>query len=108
LITKQTNTKTFLPVGETLRQLRRKNKLPLRKVAALLDIDQSHLSKIERQQKIATREQIITLAKIFKIKENDLLVKYLSDKILYQLKNEDLAHEALKIAEQRLEYKKRL
>jgi len=35
-------------IGEKLRQLREQNNLPLRKVAALVDIDTAVLSKMER------------------------------------------------------------
>ena len=39
--------------GEYIRELRENNKMPLRKLAALLDIDQSTLSKIERNERKA-------------------------------------------------------
>ncbi len=37
--------------GETVRKLREENEMPLRKLAALLDVDQSTLSKIERNER---------------------------------------------------------
>jgi len=46
--------------------------LPLRTVAAWLDIDQAILSKIEREQRNASREQVVKLAIYFKVKEDDL------------------------------------
>ena len=37
--------------GEIIRHLREKKELPLRKIAALLDIDTSFYSKIERNER---------------------------------------------------------
>ncbi len=42
--------------GSKIRQLRTSKKIPLRKLAAFLDIDASILSKIERGKRPATRE----------------------------------------------------
>jgi len=94
----------MLSIGEQLRKLREDQGLPLRKVAAELDIDQSILSKIERGERKATKEQIIQIAKIFKVDEKELLINYLSDRVLYDLKDEDLATDALKVAEKKIKY----
>lgn len=76
----------------------------MRKVAAELDVDQSILSKIERGERKATREQIVQIARIFNVDEKDLLINYLSDRVLYELKDDDLASEALRVAEQKIRY----
>lgn len=94
----------MLSIGEQIRKLREDQGLPLRKVAAELDIDQSILSKIERGERKATKEQIIQIAKIFNVDEKELLINYLSDRVLYDLKDEDLATEALKVAEEKIKY----
>ena len=52
-------------LGEKLRAHRETKQLPLRKVAAAIDIDQAILSKIERGERYPTRHQIIELAKFF-------------------------------------------
>jgi len=91
-------------LGETIRKLREEKELPLRTVAAYLDIDQAILSKIERGLRNATREQVVKLAAYFKVKESDLLVSWLSDKLVYELSNEQLALEALKVAEEKVVY----
>jgi transcriptional regulator with XRE-family HTH domain len=94
----------MLSIGEQIRKLREAQGLPLRKVAAELDIDQSILSKIERGERNASKEQIIQIARIFKVDEKELLINYLSDRVLYDLKNEDLATDALKVAEKKIKY----
>jgi transcriptional regulator with XRE-family HTH domain len=94
----------MLSIGEQIRKLREDQGLPLRKVAAELDIDQSLLSKIERGERKALKEQIIQIARIFKVDEKKLLINYLSDRVLYDLKDEDLASDALKVAERKIKY----
>jgi len=84
--------------GALIRKLREEAELPLRKVAAQLDIDTSYLSKIERNQRRASREQIIQLAQIFNIDKNYLLIPFLSEFICSQILNENCAHEVLKAA----------
>jgi len=94
----------MLTIGEQIRKLREDKGLPLRKVAAELDIDQSILSKIERGERKASKDQIIKIAKIFSVDEKELLINYLSDKVLYELIGEDLAADALKVAEKKIKY----
>lgn len=91
-------------LGHTIRKLREQKELPLRIVAAFLDIDQAILSKVERGQRKPTREQVIKLAGYFKVKENDLLVAWLSDKLVYELEDEEVALRALQLAEEKVTY----
>lgn len=93
-------------LGETIRRLREAKEIPLRKLAALLDIDQSTLSKIERNERNASEEMIEKISKIFNYDYNELKIKLLSDKIAYDLIDEDLSSEVLKVAEQKIEYLK--
>jgi HTH-type transcriptional regulator, competence development regulator len=93
--------------GEILRKLREKNELPLRKLAALLDIDQSTLSKIERNERSANAELINKIAKIFAVNKKDLHVAFLSDQIAYKIINEDYGVEALQAAEEKVTYLKK-
>jgi len=76
----------------------------LRKVAALLDIDVAILSKMERGERKITKEVVLKLADIYDYNADELLVSFLSDKILYEIQNEDLGIEALKVAEKRAKY----
>jgi transcriptional regulator with XRE-family HTH domain len=90
--------------GEFIRNLREESKLPLRKVAHELDIDQSQLAKIERDERQPNKEIIKRIAKFFKQDEHKLTVTYLSDMIAYQILDEEDGLEALKVAEQKLNY----
>jgi transcriptional regulator with XRE-family HTH domain len=91
-------------LGERLRELREANGFLLREVAAKLEVDPSLLSKVERGDKKPTREQVVHIAKIYNIDEKELIVSFLSAKVLSQLENEELAIEALKIAEESIKY----
>lgn len=91
-------------LGDTIRKLREQRGLPLRTVAAWLDIDQAILSKIERGQRKANREQVVKLANYFKVKEDDLLIQWLSDKLVYEVEDEDMALKALQMAEEKVAY----
>jgi len=90
--------------GNIIRKLREEKKLPLRTVAAFLDIDQAILSKVERDLRKASRTQVLKLTDYFGIKENDLLIAWLSDKLLYEVADEEIALEALKVAEEKFSY----
>jgi len=93
-------------IGEKLRHLREENGLPLRKVAAMLDIDVAILSKMERGERKLSKEVVLKLAEIYNYNTDELLVLFLSDKIIYEIQDEDLGEKALKVAEQRVKYLK--
>ena len=90
--------------GEILREKREEKGLLLRHVSAKLDIDTAILSKIERSERKATKEQILKLAEILDLNKDDLLVQYLSERILYEIKGEKLGSKALEVAERKMKY----
>ncbi|MBF8456846.1 helix-turn-helix transcriptional regulator [Kaistella sp. G5-32] len=92
--------------GEYIRKLRESANLPLRKIAAELDIDTSTLSKIEKNERNANAQIIDGIARIFHIDKSDLKLRYLSDKISYQLLNEENGLEILKVAEEKIKYQR--
>jgi len=91
-------------IGEIIRNLRTDKQLPLRTVAAYLDIDQAILSRIERGERKATRGHIVKLAQYFNVPENDLLITWLADKVVYEVADESVAFEALRVAEKKVKY----
>ena len=93
-------------LGEKLRQIREQNELPLRKVSALLDIDVAILSKMERGERKLSKEVVLKLADIYKCNSEELLVLFLSEKIMYEIQDEDLGEKALKVAEKKVKYLK--
>jgi len=91
-------------LGNIIRKLREEKKMPLRTVAAYLDIDQAILSKMERGQRKINRDQVVKLATYFEAKEDDLLVAWLSDKLVYEVEGEQMALQALQVAEEKIKY----
>lgn len=68
--------------GEYLRNRREQLGLPLRKVAAELDIDTSILSKIERNERVATKEMLPTLAKTLEVHQKEMEIDFIKAFIL--------------------------
>ena len=93
-------------LSETLKSAREEKKLILRKVASELDIDQSLISKFEKGERKPTKEQLIKLADFYSLPEQDLLIEWFSDKIIYELKDVDYANDILIVAEEKIKYQK--
>ncbi|MEQ8357923.1 MAG: helix-turn-helix transcriptional regulator [Cytophagales bacterium] len=93
-------------IGQTLRELRESKGLLLREVGAALSIDPTLLSKIERNDRMPTKEQVSSLSEFYQDKKNEVLIAWLSDKLVYEIQDEDLALAAMKVAEQKIEYLK--
>ncbi len=94
-------------LAETIRDLRVARRLLLREVAAELCIDPSLLSRIEHGEKRPRRDQVIQLAKILECNADDLLLAYLSDRVVYELQGEKLALKAVQIAENKIRYSRK-
>ncbi len=92
--------------GEHIKRLRELHKLPLRKVASVLDLDPSTLSKIERGERTANKEMLPLLAELFSENEKELSLILFSDKVAYQLMEEENPNEILKVAEEKIQYLK--
>ena len=91
-------------IGDFIRQLREQAKMPLRKLAALLDIDQSTLSKLERGERPVSRQMLPIIAETFKVDEKELVVRFLSKQLAYQLADEKYAKDILIAAEVEIKY----
>ena len=91
-------------IGHTLRRLRIESKFPLRKVAALVDVDVAILSKMERGERRLTKAMVQKLAKLYKQDADELLVLYLRDKVLQEVGDGQLAIKALQVAEKAVTY----
>lgn len=90
--------------GNTIRELRVEKDLPLRVVSAYLDMDQAILSKIERGQRKAPKELVAKLSNYFSVDQDELMITWLADKIVYEVGDEELALEAMQFAEEKLNY----
>ena len=82
-------------------------KLPLRKVAAHLDIDTSTLSKVERGERPASPDYLKPLSQILQLDLKDVQSKFIADKIDKDFGGlEHLTH-GLKAAEKNIKSKEK-
>jgi len=90
-------------LGQKIRTLRIEKNLLLRQLAAYLEVDTAQVSKLERGERRATREQVRKIAELFKVSEYELLALWMADKIEASIIEEPgVAYEALKIANKNL------
>ena len=93
-------------LGQIIRNKRENLGLLLRQASAYLDIDPAILSKIERNERKPNKELILKLSEILKLDKEELLAQYCSDKIAYDIADEDCADRVLKLAEKKVHYLK--
>ena len=94
-------------IGNIIKELRKRNNLLLRELAAKIEIDPALLSKYENGNRLPTKEQINKIAEYFQINRNKILTIWLSDKIVHELSNDtDNALKAMKVAEKKVRYLK--
>ena len=90
--------------NDAIKNLRGEKELPLRKVAAYLDVDQAIVSKFEHGTRMPNRKQVIKLAELFNADEKTLLIKWLAAKVIYEIDDDEFAVEAMKAAEEQIKY----
>lgn len=88
--------------GDRIKQLRESQNLLQRQLAANLVIDTPMFSKIERGERRAKREQVLLLAKLLNADTQELLTLWLAEQVYDLVKDEDVASNALKVAEEDL------
>lgn len=93
--------------GGKIKVLREQKGLLQKHVANLLDIDSPMLSKIERGERKAKREQIFILAGVFNVDSDELLSLWLADQIYEVIKDESVALKAIQVAEEEVKYEKK-
>jgi HTH-type transcriptional regulator, competence development regulator len=89
--------------GQIIRQKREAKGILLRELSASLKIDPAILSKLERGERNPTRKLLSEISILLDINEKDLILEWISDKIIYDIADEEYGYEALKIAEQKAE-----
>jgi transcriptional regulator with XRE-family HTH domain len=93
--------------GDKIKQLREANHLLQRQVASELEIDTPMLSKIERGDRKAKKEQVLLFAKLYNAEKEVLLTLWLADQVYDLVKDEEMATDALRVAESQFKYKTR-
>jgi len=82
---RQNNYDKMKSFGEYIRKSREDKGLPLRKVAAALDVDTSILSKIERNERRATTEMIPIFAETLEKTEKEIQIQFIQSAIITDL-----------------------
>jgi len=82
--------------GDKVRALRENQKLYLRQVAPVLEMDTAQLSKIEKGLRHLKKDQIPILAKVLKADLKELETLWLADQVLDLVKDQPNADEVLK------------
>lgn len=91
-------------IGTTFKNIREERKLLLEDVTKKTGINKTLLSRIENGKRLPTREQLNLLCKYYKIQKDGIVVQWLSDKIVYEVKDENLALSAMQVAEEKIKY----
>jgi len=93
--------------GQIIRETREKKGMLLRELAAELKIDSAVLSKIERGERKPTKDLVLKIVQILGLNERELMLSWLSDKIVYEISDEEFGLDALKLAEKKVKYSTR-
>lgn len=91
-------------IGSTFKNIREERKLLLEDVTKKTGINKTLLSRIENGKRLPTREQVTQLGKYYNAEKNNLIVQWLSDKIVYEVQDEDFALQAMQVAEEKIKY----
>jgi len=90
--------------GDIIRSKREEKGMLLRQLAAMIDVDTAILSKVERGERKARKEQVEKIAKALDMDEKELMIEYLSEIIAYEIIDEDSATDVLRVAENKVKY----
>lgn len=88
--------------GKRIKELRENKGLFLREVGAALELDNAFISKVENEERLLPRKHLDKLAEFLNVPLDELLVLWLSDKMMELLQREPLAEQALKMTQKRL------
>lgn len=94
-----------MTLGQKIKELRESTGMFQRQLAAILEIGDSYLSKVESDQKAIKREHLKTISKTFNSSFEELEALWIATKIYDIVKNEKEGLNALKVAEQQIKYK---
>ncbi|RZM24958.1 MAG: XRE family transcriptional regulator [Pedobacter sp.] len=92
--------------SQRVKQLREEKGLLQRQLAASLEMDTPMFSKIERGERMAKREQVLVLAKLFRVPSEELLTLWLAGKVYRMVKDEDVALKAIEVVDEEMKMKK--
>ena len=93
-------------IGTFLKEKRENLDMQLQDVQYKTNIGLSILSRIENDKRLPTKPQLLQLAQLYDCDQHKVLVHWLSDKVVSEIKHEDFGLEALQVAEEKVLYGK--
>jgi transcriptional regulator with XRE-family HTH domain len=91
-------TNNNLPIGTLFRQKREEKGLLVRQVAAVIEVDQAIISRIENNDRLPTKEQLLKLAGLYGLNQKEILSVWLAEKIMKEYGDEPYAPKAFEQA----------
>jgi HTH-type transcriptional regulator, competence development regulator len=91
-----------LPLGILFRRKRDEKGLLIRQVAAVTELDQAIISRIENGERIPTREQALKLAGLYNLDLKETMSAWLAEKMVRDYGHEPYVSEALREAHDRV------
>ena len=92
-------------LGQKIREVREGKGVLLRQLAAYAEVDTALISKLERGERRATRDQVLKIADFLEIHQNELIKLWLADKVSDSIEGEANPVEVLKYVLKQLEKK---
>lgn len=96
-----------MTLGQKIRELRESNGMFQRQLAAILEIGDGFLSKVETDQKALKREHLKTISETFSCSFSELEALWIGSKVYDIVKDEKEGLNALKVAEEQIKYEKK-
>jgi HTH-type transcriptional regulator, competence development regulator len=94
----KTNKEIVSYLGQKIRETRENQNLLLRQVAAHIEVDTALMSKAERGERNLNRAQVVKLAQLLKVSEDDFISLWLCDKVIEAVGEDPLAEQGIKKA----------
>ncbi len=94
-----------MTVIETIKEKRERLNLPLRKVAAAVDVDTSTWSKIEKEERALRAEMIGPVCDLLGLDVKEITVQFWSDKLQEELAGQEFAKDILRATNKKLDRK---
>ena len=92
-----------LSLGAFFRNKREENGLLVRQVAAVTEMDQAIISRIENGERLPTKEQLTKLAGLYGLDMNVIYTDWLTERMLRDYGNEPFASESFREANVRIQ-----
>ncbi len=94
-----------MPIGTMFRQKREEKGLLVRQVAAVIEVDQAIISRIENNDRLPTKEQVLKLAGLYGLNPNEILYNWLAEKMVKAYGDEPYAPEAFEEANNQIRFR---